>query len=69
MRKSEGKNSFAAMDSGAVREAVLRGLRQSGNATEGSFADDVRGFVHAVDWTEPWLKGPRPSVAASTRPR
>mmetsp|Transcript_34238 Transcript_34238/g.110367 ORF Transcript_34238/g.110367 Transcript_34238/m.110367 type:complete len:165 (-) Transcript_34238:30-524(-) len=45
------------MDSDAVREAVLRGLRQSGNATEGSFADDVRGFVHAVDWTEPWLKG------------
>ena len=52
-----------------VMNQFARGLRQSGNATEGSFADDVRGFVHAVDWTEPWLKGPRPSVAASTRPR
>ena len=57
------------MNQFAVHELVRRGLRQSGNATEGSFADDVRGFVHAVDWTEPWLKGPRRSVAASTRPR
>lgn len=26
-------------------------------SSEGSLTDDVMGFYHAVDWSEPWLKG------------
>merc|ERR1712194_738295 len=26
-------------------------------SSEGTLTDDVMGFYHAVDWSEPWLKG------------
>jgi len=42
----------------AMEAAVLRGLKNMGNMTEGgSFYDDAQGFLHAIDWSEPWLKG------------
>jgi hypothetical protein len=47
------------MDAQAMEAAILRQIKGMGNmtGTGGSFMDDVQGFLHAIDWTEPFLKG------------
>lgn len=35
---------------------LLRPVLQA-SKSDSSFYDDVMGFYHAVDWTEPWLIG------------
>jgi len=44
-----------------MEAAILRQIKGMGNMTGsgGSFTDDVQGFLHAIDWTEPFLKGKR----------
>lgn len=48
------------MDAEAMEAALLQKIKGMGNMTgSGSFTDDVQGFLHAIDWTEPFLKGER----------
>lgn len=40
-----------------MKEAVMNNVKQMvTNGTKGSFSDDVQGFVHAIDWSEQWLR-------------
>merc|ERR1712196_239107 len=42
---------------GAVKDMLASALRDQASKSDSSFYDDVMGFYHAVDWTEPWLIG------------
>jgi hypothetical protein len=55
------------MDPTAIEAAVMRGIKS--NLTNiGSFSEDVQGFYHAIDWTEPWLKGASAAAPSGLAP-
>ena len=46
------------MDTEEIAAAVLQQVKGMMNSSgSGSFIDDVNGFMHAIDWSEPFLKG------------